>query len=168
MNVSCLTVVAHDIKLELREKIRHAHAEAFKTRLKAILLATQGKKRFEIVDRLTVDAKSVTVWLKRYNKEGTGALVSHKGGRSEGNPKWDAALFVDLAAEIEKGGYWSIPRMQTWLIKHRNVAIPEQTIWYRIDQLGYSHKLARPAPVLGSKESQEGFKKAASSRSSSR
>ena len=159
--MSHLTVVAHDTELDLREKIRHAHDEAFKTRLKAILLVVQGKKRFEIVDRLTVDAKSVTTWLQRYNEKGTGALVSNKGGRPEGNPTWDTAIFTDLAKEIEKGGYWSIPRMQEWLTKHKKKNVPEQTVWYRMDQLGYSYKSARPTPLGGSKEKQEGFKKGA-------
>ena len=160
-----LTVVAHDTELGLRKKIRHAHDEAFKTRLKAILLVVQGKKRFEIVIQLTVDAKSVTTWLHRYNKKGTDALVSNKGGRPEGNPKWDPDIFTDLAKEIGKGGYWSIPRMQEWLQKNERGAIPEQTVWYRMDQLGYSYKSARPSPVGGSNEKREIFKKGASPRS---
>ena len=166
--MSHLTVVAHDTEQELREKIRHARDEAFKTRLKTILLVVQGKKRFEIADRLTVDAKSVTTWLQRYNEKGTSALVSNKGGRPEGNPTWDTAIFTDLAKEIEKGGYWSIPRMQEWLSKHKKKSVPEQTVWYRMDQLGYSYKSARPSPIGGSMEKQESFKKGALPRSWSR
>ena len=166
--MSHLTVVAHDTEPELREKIRHAHDEAFKIRLKAILLAVGGKKRFEIVSQLTVDAKSVTTWLQRYNEKGTSALVSNKGGRPEGNPKWDTAIFTDLAKEVEKGGYWSIPRMQEWLTKHKKKRVPEQTVWYRMDQLGYSYKSARPSPIGGSTEKRDAFKKGALPRSWSR
>lgn len=166
--MSFITIRAHDTEDALREKLRHASDEAYKTRLKAILLAKRGKKRFEIVAQLTVDAKSVTTWLARYNSLGTAALVSHKGGRPEGNPKWDAAIFDDLAKEIDKGGYWSIPRMQEWLKKHKNKDIPEQTVWYRMDQLNYSYKGARPHPVQGSKEKQDNFKKTVSPRSWSR
>jgi len=108
---------------------------------------------------LTVDAKSVTTWLARYNKGGTSALVSNKGGRPKGNPKWDASLFTDLARAIDKGGYWSIPRMQEWLQEHHKKDIPEQTVWYRMDQLKYSYKSARPHPVQGSTERQDAFKK---------
>ena len=148
--------------------MRHVHDEAYKTRLKAVLLALKGKKRFEIVALLTVDASSVTTWLQRYNKSGTPALVSNKGGRPEGNPKWDKYLFDDLAKEIDKGGYWSIPRMQEWLKKEKKQDIPEQTVWYRMDQLNYSYKSARPSPIGGSPEKREVFKKRASPRSWSR
>lgn len=144
---------------ELQEKLRKASDEAYKTRLKAILLAKKGRKRYEIVEQLTVDAKSVTTWLARYNKGGVSALLSNKGGRPEGNPKWDVLVFEALAKEIDKGGYWSIPRMQEWLREHQKKDIPEQTIWYRMDQLNYSYKSARPHPMQGNKEKQDAFKK---------
>lgn len=163
-----LLVVAHDTEAELREKLRHAHDEAFKNRAKAVLLALQGKKRYEICDRLGADEKSVTTWIHRYNENGTLALVSNKGGRPEGNPKWDNEPFTKLTEEIDKGGYWSIPRMQEWINEHYGKEIPEQTVWYRMDQLGYSYKSARPHPVQGNKDKQESFKKGASLRSWSR
>ncbi len=166
--MSFITVQAHDTEALLREKLHNASDEAYKTRLKAILLIKKGKKRFEIVDQLTVDAKSVTTWLAKYNEHGSEALVSNKGGRPGGNPKWDAVIFEDLAKEIDKGGYWSIPRMQEWLTKHKHVDIPEQTVWYRMDQLNYSYKGARPHPVQGNKEKQDDFKKTDSRRSWSR
>lgn len=166
--MSHLTVVAHDTEAQLRKKLASAHDEAFKTRLKAVLLALAGKKRFEIVERLTVDASSVTLWLQRYNEQGSAALASNKGGRPEGNPKWNKEIFEDLAKEIDKGGYWSIPRMQEWLKREKNQEIPEQTVWYRMDQLKYSYKSARPSPVRGDKEKQDTFKKGALPRSWSR
>ena len=154
-----LKVEDRDTVEELRRKISKASDEAYKTRLKAMLLAKKGTKRYAIVEQLTVDAKSVTTWLARYNKGGTSALVSNKGGRPKGNPKWDASLFTDLARAIDKGGYWSIPRMQEWLQEHHKKDIPEQTVWYRMDQLKYSYKSARPHPVQGSTERQDAFKK---------
>ncbi len=158
----------HDTIAALRQKLKTASDEAYKTRLKAIRLALEGKKRYEISEQLVVDEKSVTTWLRRYNEHGTKALVSNKGGRPKGNPKWDASVFEELAKEIDKGGYWSIPLMQAWLKKHHRKEIPEQTVWYRLDQLGYSHKGARPHPTKGSRERQETFKKGALSRSWSR
>lgn len=157
-----LTIKNHETVEALRKKISTAQDEAYKTRLKAILLAKRGKKRYEIVAQLTVDAKSVTTWLARYNEGGTPSLVSHKGGRPEGNPKWDIAIFEALAREIDKGGYWSIPRMQAWIRAHRREDIPEQTVWYRMDQLHYSYKSARPHPAQGNGERQEAFKKGGS------
>jgi len=122
----------------------------------------QGKKRYEISEQLTVDEKSVTTWVQKYNKKGTDGLVSNLGGRPEGNPKWDGSIFKDLAKEIDKGGYWSIPRMQKWLQENLKKEIPEQTVWYRMDQLNYSYKSSRPSPIGGDKEKQDVFKKGAS------
>jgi len=156
-----LIVVAHDTESELRKKLRHARDEAFKNRVKAIILALQGKKRYEICSQLAADEKSVTSWVHRYNNRGTPALVSNKGGRPEGNPKWNSALFEDLAKAIDKGGYWSIPKMRAWISEHHKKDIPEQTVWYRMDQLNYSYKGARPHPVQGDKDTQEVFKKGA-------
>lgn len=159
--MSYITINNHDTVESLKIKLRDYPDEAYKTRVKAIILAKKGKKRFEIVEQLLVDAKSVTTWLAKYNEGGTTALVSNKGGRPEGNPKWDDDIFKDLAKEIDKGGYWSIPRMQEWLLKNKRKDIPEQTVWYRMDQLNYSYKGARPHPVQGNKDKQEAFKKGA-------
>lgn len=161
--MSHITVTAHDTPETLRQKLKQSSDEAYKTRLKAILLAQKGKKRYEIVDQLTVNPGSVTRWLKRYNETGSAGLISNKGGRPEGNPKWDTKIFDELATEIDKGGYWSIPRMQEWLRERHEKEIPEQTVWYRMDKLHYSYKSARPHPMQGNKEQQDAFKKGASS-----
>jgi transposase len=163
--MSHITVAEHDTVDMLREKLKKESDEAYKTRLKTILLAKKGKKRFEIVEQLTVNPGSVTIWLQRYNEKGTDALLSNKGGRPKGDQKWDASLFEALTKEIDKGGYWSIPRMQKWLSDHYQKDIPEQTVWYRMDKLKYSYKSARPHPVQGNREKQEVFKKGASSHS---
>lgn len=163
--MATLNLVAHDQIATLRQHLKRAPDEAYKNRIKVVILALSGKKRYEIVRQLTVDPKSVTTWIARYNANGLSALVSNQGGRPKGNPKWGTAVFTELLAEIDKGGYWSIPRMQEWLKKEQKLEIPEQTVWYRLNQLGYSYKSARPHPVKGDKERQETFKKGASPRS---
>ena len=77
--MSHITLKEHETIDTLREKLKKASDEAYKTRLKAILLAKKGKKRFGIVEQLVVDPKSVTTWLARYNKSGTKALVTNTG-----------------------------------------------------------------------------------------
>jgi transposase len=94
-----------------------------------------------------------------YNTGGIDGLAMSKGGRPEGNPKWESSIFNDLIKEIDKGGYWSIPLMQDWIARHHAVNIPEQTVWYRMDQLNYSYKSARPHPTQGNKQKQKSFKK---------
>ena len=160
--MSHITIKDIETLESLKNKLHMYPDEAYKTRVKAIILVKKGKKRFEIVEQLTVDAKSVTTWLAKYNKGGTESLVSNKGGHPTGDFLWSVEIFDALAKEIDRGGYWSIPRMQEWLKKHTGKEIPEQTVWYRMDKLKYSYKGARPHPVQGDKDKQEAFKNGAS------
>lgn len=139
-----------------------------KTRIRAIINILKGKTRRFVAETLCVTPRTITNWIQAYNEKGLGGLDTNLGGRKEGNPKWDASIFSDLCKEIDKGGYWSIPRMQEWLKTHKNKDIPEQTVWYRMNQLKYSYKSSRPHPVQANKEKQESFKKGVSFRSWSR
>lgn len=150
---------AHDSLRDLETALKKVRDPAEKTRLKAIILRKQGESPQKIAERLMVTDRSVTEWILRYNKGGRRGLVTKLSGRAEGNPKWDASVFEALAKAIDKGGYWSIPRMQEWLRGNCGEDIPEQTVWYRMDQLNYSYKSARPHPIQGSKERQAAFKK---------
>ena len=152
----------------LKEALRFSSDAAQKTRIRAIIKLCEGKTKTAVAEELTIGRTVLIEWVKLYNAGGISALALSKGGRKEGNPKWDAAIFISLAKEIDKGGYWSIPKMQDWLKQKMQSEIPEQTVWYRMDQLGYSYKGARPHPVLGDIERQETFKKWASPRSWSR
>lgn len=161
-------LLPHDSVASLRATIKQTRDQAFTLRVKAIMLRKDGKTPQEIAERLIVSDRSVTGWIRRYNESGIQGIRTKPSGRPEGNPKWDAAPFAQLAKEIDKGGYWSIPRMQEWLAQHENVSIPEQTVWYRMDQLQYSYKSARPHPHQGNPERQTAFKKGVLSRSWSR
>ena len=161
-------LVQHHTLAELKDAMTTTHEPFQKTRLKAIFLRAHGKTPQEIAQQLLVSDRSVTEWILRYNKGGIIALRTKPSGRPEGNPLWDKSLFNALAKEVDKGGYWSIPRMQEWLKKHHDKDIPEQTVWYRMDQLKYSYKSSRPSPIGGDTEKRTAFKKGASFRSWSR
>lgn len=152
----------------LKQALKDTTDAAHKTRIRAIIKLCEGKTKTAVAEELTIGRTMLIEWVKRYNQGGVSALSLSKGGRPEGNPKWDKEAFVALAKEIDKGGYWSIPRMQSWLKQEKQSEIPEQTVWYRMDQLGYSYKGARPHPILGDRDRQETFKKGDSLRSWSR
>lgn len=152
----------------LSKALKSARGDILRTRLKAILLRARNHTPQEIAERLLVNDRSVRDWITLYNDGGIVGLYPKPSGRTAGNLKWDEVLFTKLAIEIDKGGYWSIPRMQEWLKENHCVEIPEQTVWYRMDKLNYSYKGARPHPVQGDKERQETFKKGALPRSWSR
>jgi len=145
--------------------LKTTNESVFRTRLKAIIMRTRGVTPQDIAERLLVNDRSVRDWITLYNQGGISGLTPKSPGRPKGNPKWDTNIFTDLATEIDKGGYWSIPRMQEWIKEHHKEDIPEQTVWYRMDKLDYSCKSARPHPVKGDKERQDTFKKGVSLRS---
>jgi transposase len=163
-----IELLAHDSVVNLEAAVKKAHDPAQKVRFKAMVLRKRGQTPQEIAERLLVTDRSVTGWIVRYNRAGLAGLMTKPSGRPEGNPKWEANYFEKLAEKINQGGYWSIPRMQEWLTEKFKVSIPEQTVWYRMDQLHYSYKSSRPHPVQGNKEKQAGFKKGASFHSWSR
>lgn len=163
-----VSLASHNTAEQLGAALKNARDHLQKMRLRAIVLRKKGNDPQEIAASLLVSDRVVRKWVVLYNEGGISALAPKQAGRKEGNPKWDASLFEDLAREIDKGGYWSIPRMQEWISKHHSVNIPEQTVWYRMDQLNYSYKGARPHPAQGNKEKQDAFKKGASFHSWSR
>lgn len=146
---------------ELQKFCKNSKDEAQKTRLRAIINIKKGKTRPEIIELFNVNRDTVTNWVKTYNTKGVDGLKTNLGGRPEGNPKWDTNIFKKLGEEIdEKKGYWSIPKMQRWILKEKKENIPEQTVWYHMHHLeDYTYKSARPHPMKGNKAEQEDFKK---------
>lgn len=153
-------VTAHHTDDELRRVINKCTDDGQKLRLRAIINIKKGKLLKQVSGELLVTRQSLGVWLTRYNEKGLHGLKTNKGGRPEGNPKWDTDIFKKLTETIkEKGGYWSIPKMQEWIETRYKITIPEQTVWYHLDKLGFSYKSSRPHPYKGNKERQESFKK---------
>lgn len=166
--MTTIQIRAHESVHDLKQALRKSHDADQKTRIRAIINLKEGATKTATAKRFVISRTSIISWVTAYNKGGVEALLMSKGGRPEGNPIWDTSLFEALAKEIDKGGYWSIPKMQEWISDHYKKEIPEQTVWYRMDQLSYSYKGARPHPIQGNKAKQEMFKKGASHYSWSR
>ena len=155
-----IPLAEHDTLEGLKVKLKSIHDPAHKTRIRAIINTKKGSSRKEVSEVLSVSYDTIGDWVKKYNEGGVAALKTNKGGRSEGNPKWDTRIFDDLTKEIDKGGrYWSIPLMCAWIKDHKKREIPENTVWYHMADLKYSYKSARPHPYKGDTEKQEAFKK---------
>lgn len=160
MNICKLA--SHHTLVELMEIKNKSSDDGQKLRLRAIINIKKGKRLKQVSEELVVSRKSLGVWVGRYNKSGVVGLASNKGGRPEGNPKWDIKIWKALGNHIEKtGGYWSIPKMQEWIESQYKKTIPEQTVWYNLSKLKFSYKSARPHPYKGDTEKQNSFKKGA-------
>lgn len=152
----------HHTLAELVEVKNKSSDDGQKLRLRAIINIKKGKLMRQVSEELVVSQKSLGVWLSRYNEQGVVGLASNKGGRPEGNPKWDEEIWKELGNTIKNtNGYWSIPKMQEWINNKYKKEIPEQTVWYHLDKLGFSYKSARPHPYKGDRDKQASFKKGA-------
>ncbi len=151
-----------DSVAQLEQAIKKSVDEEQRTRIRAILALKEGAKQKEVSKRFVIHRETVGAWVSAYNEGGVDALRMSKGGRPAGNPKWDGKIFEALARKIGKGGqYWSVPLMREWIRKRFRVEIPENTVWYRVRDLGFSHKSARPHPYRGDRKRQAAFKKGA-------
>ena len=147
---------------QLQKLIKTSKDEGQKTRLRVILGIQRGKLRKEVAEDLNLNIDTITDTVRRYNNKGVEGLIVSKGGRPEGNPKWDNVIFDDLVKEIDKQEkYWSVPVMMSWIKENKAKDIPYNTVWYHVRNLNYSYKSARPHPHLGDKNKQELFKKGA-------
>lgn len=157
-----LQLKPHDTVAKLKQAIKSSKNEAQKTRIRAIIKLKQGTIKDEVADDFVVSKKTILYWMHCYNKNGVAGLKMNKGGRPKGNHKWNQSIFNELVKEIDKGGKcWSIPMMQDWIEENHKEKVPEQTVWYHIDKLGYSYKSSRPHPYKGDREKQQVFKKRA-------
>jgi transposase len=147
---------------ELKDLLSKNKDELMKTRIRILLLIKKGLLRKTIADQLSVHIDTIADVIRRYNKNGLESLKTNKGGRPEGNPKWDKQIFEDLKKEVNKQKeYWSIPKMVTWISTNKKQQIPETTVWYHMTSktLNMSYKSARPHPQKGDRVKQEDFKK---------
>lgn len=145
---------------QLERAIKQSDDEEQKTRIRVILAFKEGAKQKDVAKQFVIHRETVGIWVSTYNKGGVEALKMSKGGRPKGNPKWNGKIFEALTRKIEKGGqYWSVPLMREWIRKRFEVEIPENTVWYRVRDLGFSHKSARPHPYRGDRKRQVAFKR---------
>jgi transposase len=146
----------------LQKAVKQANDAEQKTRIRAIIRLKQGASKCAVAEEFLITRKSLYYWIEVYNEKGVSALKFSKGGRPEGNPKWDTSIFDKLVVEIDKQDkYWSIPLMQEWIKENYKEDIPENTVWYHMRNLNYSYKSSRPHPVKGDKKKQNSFKKKA-------
>ena len=159
MNIKIHLKEKHTIS-ELKTAIKKSNDEGQKTRLRALIKLKQGSTRTAIAKEFVIDQKTLRFWIKEYNEKGIKALIVSKGGRPEGNPKWDKKVFKVLIKEVKKSEKcWTIPLMKDWVLKKKKKEIPESTIWYHLQILDFSYTSLRPHPYLGDKKKQEIFKK---------
>jgi len=146
---------------ELARVVKTTTDGRYRLRVQTILYVLQNKRTEDIHKQLMVSTYSIFSWIKKYNEEGLeGLRTISKGGRKEGNPKWDNAIFEALFEKLDQmEEYWSAPKMQVWIEEKFGVTIPQRTIRRRLEVGGYSYKSSRPNPYKADPKLQDAFKK---------
>ena len=160
-----ISIRNHNSIEELKEAARKTRDSAERQRINAIVKIKEGKSGLQIAEMLLVSRKAIGNWISSYNANGLKGLKTQKTGRKEGNHKWEAEIFNELAKEIDNTEqYWSVPIMNQWIQENYQQDIPHTTILYHLRKLGYSYTSARPHPYKGNPLLQEEFKKKVSKR----
>ena len=156
-----ITIIQHHTQEELEKEIKRAKDGRYRLRIQTILLAMRKISSDTIQEQLLVSKPAIFRWARWYNEKGLeGIKEVSKGGRVEGNPKWDNAIFEALFAKLDSmEEFWSVPKMAAWIQEIHGKAIPEQTIHYRLKVGGYTFKSSRPNPYKGDPDLQAAFKK---------
>ncbi len=155
-----IALLDRDTAATMKAAIRRSKDDAQKSRIRTLLRVKQGVPHKRVAEEGWLSRSSLISWIKAYNEGGIDALKMSKGGRSEGNPKWEQEIFEALTKEIDKGErYWSVPVMVFWIKERYGREIPKNTVWYHVRNLDYSYKSARPSPVKGDPQAQAAFKK---------
>lgn len=150
---------------ELLTAIKETTDVAEQLRIKVIIKVKEGKTGNKIKEELMVSIRSINTWVQRYRQNGLNGLKTKRSGRREGNPKWDKQIFNELVKEIDSTEqYWSVPLMNQWIKENYKQDIPDTTILYHLNKLGYSYTSARPHPYKGDPLAQQEFKKKVSKR----
>jgi putative transposase len=156
-----ITIKEHETNEVIEQEIKRTQNGRYRLRLQAIYLVLQKHSSKTIQTQLMISKPTLFRWINWYNEKGIKGLKEvSKGGRSEGNPKWDDTMFTALFAKLDKmEEYWSVPKMQAWIVNTYNVTVPERTIHHRLKVNGYSYKSNRPNPYKGDPNLQATFKK---------
>lgn len=156
-----ITLNRQHTETEIEHEIRRTRDGQYRLRLQAIRLVMDGLSSSKITKQLMIQPRTLFRWVKWYNTKGfKGIKEVSKGGRPEGNPKWDDAIFKALFAKLDAmEEFFSVPKMAAWIAAEYGVEIPERTIHFRLTSNGYSFKSSRPNPYKGDPDLQAAFKK---------
>jgi putative transposase len=157
--------VADHLSLEQLQAL--ADREASKTRflrLRALILALNGRTALEISAALGVGRRTVQEWVIRYNGEGVAGLSDRPG---RGRPcRLTAAQLEELRLRIDTGPLPEDrtctlrgPEVRALLKREFGVAYSLAAVYFLLHRLGYEPLDPRPRHLKADPEAQEEFKK---------
>ena len=133
-------------------------------RLRAVILALQGRTAPEIAEALGVGRRTVQEWIARYNAEGVDGLNDRPG---RGRPcRLSDDQLLQLRDRIDAGptaddGTCTLrgPEIRALLRREFGVTYSPAAVYFLLHRLGYEPLDPRPRHVKADPEAQEAFKK---------
>jgi transposase len=162
-----MTVFAHHTALELQERLQVERDRKAKQRLRAILLALEGRTSAAIGSRLGVRQPTVALWIRRYNEIGLSSLHDAvRPGRPMRLSSEQIALFrLRLnAGPKPEDGICTLRGLdlQRILEQEFGVVYSLNGVYRLLHHLGYSSLMPRPQHCETDLEAREHFKKSSS------
>lgn len=137
-----LKIAEHNTIEALQEAMAQTDDKRFRSRLQVILLAREGVSPRSIQHKVSISPKTYYFWVHRYNEGGMQALKETRTtGRSEGNPKYDDAVFIELFGRLQHAQeHWTVSKMQQFVKEVHGVDVPYETMRMRVKRAGLSRK----------------------------
>jgi transposase len=157
--------VRNDISLEeIKRRESKEKRKIIADRMRAIRLAKEDEFDYQEILKMLGkrDPNYIWIWVKRFNEEGFEGLETKKGrGRIPKINSAERATIDNWMKAPSDDGYnvWTAPRLIDKIKKEFSKDIGETAVYNILDQLGYKHRKARPAPSKANKEELEAFKK---------
>ena len=155
-------VVAHQELKSLKQlAARETHARRH-TRLRAVILATQGWMAGAIAEALGVSVRTIQQWVGDYNREGLDGLQDRRGGNHRYlTPEQEQQLREHLAATAADpdGGVRHAAELLPHIEQHFGVRYSLSGLYTLLDRLGYAWLMPRPRHPGTDPQAQAAFKK---------
>lgn len=159
-----LKIIEHKNVEELENKLNEIKDVKLYKRLLCILfIQRDGLSGYEISRKLNVSHTSVSNWVKSYNKSGIDGLrdkrIHNKRGDTFKNPAFFKELENILYDDCPYGGVWTGKKILKWIKKKYNRDFVVSTVYFWLDEIGFSWQSVRPKHKNSNKLEQEKFKK---------
>ncbi len=144
-----LKIIEHNTLETLRDEASKSRDRRYQARLEVIILAMRGVPSKLIQKEVPISPKTYYFWVHSYNDGGMQALKEIKTtGRSEGNPKYDAVIFLELFERLDvMREQWSVVKMQKFVKKLHAVDVPYETMRMRVKRAGYAYRSKRVSSI---------------------
>jgi len=159
-----ITLKPHLTTEELRQRYRSCQKPQEKVRWHALYLISKGAVAAAAARRVGRASSWITSLARRYNREGTAAVIRKQSAKPSHRAKVDHKLGTELDKALRTpapdGGLWTAPKVSAWIAEKSGQEVHHSTAWRAMRRLGFSLQVPRPANKRrASVEEQAEFKK---------